>query len=344
MKNMYLIFGIIIVILVTIFAVRDDIMAEMEEREKPVIAASFFPLAEVARQVGGDSVTVRTIVSGDANIHDFEPAPSDLNKIQTADLFIYNGYELDPWAEELTPELEEEHIRYLEAANLVEGIENEDHADEEAAEESSSEQQGVEIFAQEDPQTEEGEDGHSDEHGHDHGEFDPHIWLSIDNMIVFTTAIRDELISLNPEMAQEYSDNAERYITLLEELDRSYREGLAACQTQTAIVSHDAYSYLGQKYGIEFVSIAGLSPQDEPSSQKLAEITLLANDRDIRYVYAEPLASDDQVQTIADEIGAEVLILDPAASRTQTELDEDQTYTQIMQNNLKQLRIGLNCQ
>lgn len=337
---MYIIFGVILLILIAIFSFRGDIVHEMEEREKPTVAASFFPLAEIARQVGGDSVQVRQIVAGSANIHDFEPAPSDLNKIKSADLFIYNGYELDPWAEKLTEELEEEQVRYIEAATFVEGIEHEgDHSHEEEAEGAET----ADAFAQDQEMTEEPHAEEDHGHDHDHGEFDPHLWLSIENMVVLTYAMRDELISIHPEMAQEYSDNADRYVTLLRELDKSYDEGLASCQLREAIVSHDAYTYLGQEYNITFYSIAGLSPQDESSSQELAELTLMANDKGIEYVFAEPQASDKQVQTIADEIGAEVLMLNPAAGRTETQQDEGKTYTQIMQDNLKQLKTGLQC-
>lgn len=329
MKNVYIIFTIIVIALFGIFLMRDEVVHQMEEQEKPVIAASIFPYADIARHVGGDYVTVRTIAGNGVDVHDFEPAPSDINKIETSDIFIYNGYELEPWAEKLTEDLEREQVKYIEVATMLEGG---DHASEEAAlEEDTSETVA---------QVEEDEHGHS--HSHSHSE-DPHLWVKIDNMIHVAEAIRDELISAHPEYAEYYIENTEIYIALLEELDQQYRQGLAQCALREAVVSHDAFGYLGEEYDITFTSIAGLSPNDEPSLQELAEITLMMNNQGIRHIFVNPADGADLSETIARETGAEILVLNDASVITSEQAADGITYTRIMQGNLKNLQTGLQC-
>lgn len=324
MKNVYIIFTIIVIALFGIFFMREEVVHQMEEQEKPIIAASIFPYAEIARHVGGDYVTIRTIVGNGIDVHDFEPAPSDINKIETSDIFIYNGYELEPWAEKLTDDLEREQVKYIEVATMLGG---DDHASDEAVSEGT---------------VEEPLEATEDEHGHSHSE-DPHLWVKIDNMIEVAEAVRDELISSNPEYAEYYIENTELYITLLEELDRQYREGLAQCAIRKAVVSHDAFGYLGEEYDIEFTSIAGLSPNDEPSLQELAEITLMMNDQGIRHIFVNPSDGTDLAETVARETGAEILSLNDSSVVSSEQVSEGITYTRIMQSNLKNLQTGLQC-
>ena len=325
MKNVYITFAIIVIAISAIFLLRGEVVHQMEEQEKPTIAASIYPYAEIARQVGGDYVNVRTIVGNGADVHDYEPAPSDINKIETSDIFIYNGYELEPWAEKLTEDLEREQVAYIEVATLLGG--HQESTEEAAIEEVQPEQSLKET---------------EDEHGHSHSE-DPHLWVNIENMIEVAEAIRDELISTHPEYAEYYIENTEIYIALLEELDQQYRDGLAQCTIRQAVVSHDAFGYLGEEYDIEFTSIAGLSPNDEPSLQELAEITLMMNNEGIRHIFVNPADGSDLAETIARETGADILTLNDAAVVTSEQTSNGITYTRIMQENLKNLKTGLQC-
>ncbi|MFW5703325.1 MAG: metal ABC transporter solute-binding protein, Zn/Mn family [Patescibacteria group bacterium] len=347
MKKMYFVLAVLVLVFLGIVLFREQ--ASSENADRISVTASFFPLAEIVRNVGQEQVTVVQIVENGANIHDYEPSSAAVGEVISSELFLFNGYELDPWAENIVPHLEAQEVAYLEAATVVEGrktaeAHEEDHHDD-----------SVEVGNEEDHTDEHHDDEHhTDEHhesehheyeeGHHHGEYDPHIWLSIDNMILITEAVRDELSTVDPDNAEVYQANASEYIKELQTLAKEYEEGLAQCTHREAVVSHDAYSYLGDDYDISFIPVAGLSPHDEPSSMELAELVEIVRKHNLEHVYMEPFATRAFIDTIASETGAEVLLLNPASGLTKDQQEGTETYTTIMKKNLTQLQIGLQCE
>lgn len=351
MKKVYLLVGILLIIAlgVSLFWMQEGSQQlresqksqpsqniDQQDPDRLQVVASFYPLAEVARNVGKDQINVTQVVGSGVNIHDYEPSSAAVAEIISSDLFIYNGYELDPWAENIVPDLEEQQVAYLEASTVIQGLETE-----EAHGEEHHDEEHEEVDHEEE---EYGEMEHEKEGGHHHGLYDPHIWLSLDNMITITQSVQDELSEADPEHADRYQANAEAYIAELQALDTSYQEGLAQCAHREAIVSHDAFSYLGNDYNITFIPVAGLSPHDEPSSQELAALIDTVEELGLEHVFVEPLVATRYVDLIATETGADVLILNPASGLTQDQEEGALTYTMIMEENLAQLQIGLDCQ
>ena len=115
--------------------------------------------------------------------------------------------------------------------------------------------------------------GHEDDHeGHEHEEgADPHFWLDPLRMADLGDEVARQLSDIDPDHAEEYRTNAEDLRIDLERVDEEYADGLADCQRQTVVVSHDAFGYL-EKYGLHFDAIAGLSPESEPTPAHLAEL------------------------------------------------------------------------
>ncbi|MCA9373846.1 MAG: zinc ABC transporter substrate-binding protein [Candidatus Gracilibacteria bacterium] len=290
------------------------------------IAASFYPLAEMARNVAGDHAEVITITPAGSDPHEYEPSPKDIAAISESDLFIFNGAGQDPWAEKL--ELENTAIIHMtENFSLLEG---EDHDHEEEGEDHDHE--------------EEGEDhDHEEEEGHHH-EFDPHIWLDPTQAAQEVEIIAEKMIEVDPQNAAIYQANADAYKQELLQLDSEYKETLVSCQKDSIITAHAAFGYMAARYGFNQIAIAGLSPEQEPSARKLAEIADLAEEEDIKYIFFETLTSPRISETLAQEVGAQTLLLDPVEGLTQEQIAAGENYVTVMRSNLKNLAIALECE
>lgn len=271
------------------------------------IAASFYPLAEFARQVGGDRVEVSNLTPPGTEPHDFEPSPQDIVKIRQSQVFIYTGAGFEPWAERIAADLND-----ITVINASDGI-----ALLPALPEQSAQTPG---------------DNQSD----------PHFYLDpvTDQAIVQTIA--DRLSQIDPANQSYYQENARRYNAELAALDSSYRAGLSDCQRQEIITSHAAFAYLAKRYGLIQVPIAGLSDED-PSPARLGEIARIAQDGGIRYIFFEKLVSPRLSETIAAEVGAQTLVLNPAEGLTSEEQAAGKDFISLMEDNLSNLRLALEC-
>lgn len=179
----------------------------------------------------------------------------------------------------------------------------------------------------------------------DEGELkrDPHIWLSPILAIKMSEKIAEELVKVDFKNKDYYQSNLNILKTKLTNLDVKYEQSLEKCQKREIITSHNAFGYLTGTYDLEQISIAGLSPEEEPSIKQLAEIAQLARDKNIKYIFFESLTSPKLSQTIAIEIGAQTLVLNPLEGLSEDELSQGKNYLTEMEKNLENLKIALEC-
>lgn len=331
MKRIYLGIFLVLLVLVGLIVFRN---IQSERSPEIQVIASIYPVAEVVRNVAGDTVPVRQIVTGGQEPHDYSPSPSDIAAIEQADLFVINGLGMEPWAEKIEADLKQNGVTVLEAGQIVQTLKHDEseHQDEHA---------GAEDHAEEEHTAEEA--ATEDDHSHD-SEYDPHQWLRIQNMILLTEAVQAQLEKLDPRNAELYQNNADEYIAELKALQQAYTDGLASCSLNKAVVAHDAFAYLAEETGIEFIPIAGLSPQDEPTPQQLAEIAEIMRETGITYIFYETLVSPKLSETLAAETGASTLVLNPLEGLTAEQSPDTASYISIMEENLFQLRTALQCQ
>ena len=129
----------------------------------------------------------------------------------------------------------------------------------------------------------------------------------------------------------------------MDELNKEFQTELAACTNRKIVVSHDAFSYLSNRYSFEIINIAGLSPEEEPSAKTLTEISNTVTENGIKYIFYETLVSSDLANTIADETGASTLVLNPLEGLTPEEISNGENYVSIMRNNLNNLKVAMEC-
>ena len=288
------------------------------------VQASFYPLQYVTERVGGDLVQVDSLTPAGAEPHDLELSPAAVDGLRTADAVVYlSGFQ--PAVDDAVAQAAPEHA--LDAVHA--GVEGEEaHSAEEhgAAEESH----GGEAHSEEAPA---GDDGHG------HGGEDPHFWLDPDRLAAVAAEVSHELAEVDPDNAAAYESNAEELAEELAALDEEFTEGLATCERDTIVVSHDAYGYLADKYDLEQVAIAGLDPDTEPSPARLAEIGEVVEAEGVTTVFSESLVNPKVAETLAAEHGIETAVLDPVENQS----DENVDYQQVMRNNLEALRTALDC-
>lgn len=257
---------------------------------KLAVAASFYPLQEFAQQVGGDKASVTNITPAGAEPHDYEPSAKALADARKAKVFIYNGGTLEPWTKSFLGDYKNVAVRASDRIEL--------RRDEALGYDGQKEQNGAGL--------------------------DPHFWLDPQLAQQIVRNIRDGLIKADPDNWVTYEANAERYIGQLAKLDRAFKDGLARCTYNTVITAHDAFGYLATRYSLNVASIAGLSPEMEPSAARLAELSKRVREEGIGYVFFESLVNPRLADTIAQETGAHALVLDPIEGLT----DEDQKKRQ----------------
>jgi zinc transport system substrate-binding protein len=189
------------------------------------------------------------------------------------------------------------------------------------------------------------EDAHegetAEEHAHEDGAVDPHFWLDPVRLASVGDALADRLTEADPDGAATYEQNAAALRTDLEALDAEMQAGLAGCAVGTLVTGHDAFGYLGDRYGLEVVGISGLSPSAEPSPAAQAEIAELVRERGITTVYTETLVDPAVAETVASEAGVRTAVLDPIEGLTDESAGSD--YLEVMRANLATLQEGQSC-
>jgi len=274
------------------------------------VLASFYPLQYVAEQVGGDLVSVDTLTPPGAEPHDLELSPAQVDEVGRADLVVYLS-EFQASVDDAVDANPPAHV--VDAA------------------------QDTELHAAE--HTEEGEEEHAEDDGHEHGTLDPHFWLDPTRLPAVADDVAAQLAEIAPDHADEFQANAEAFAQRMADLDAEYETGLASCESRTIVTTHEAFSYLAERYDLEQVGISGVDPEGEPSPARLAEVGKVVQEEGVSTIFFETLASPKVAETLADELGVDTAVLDPLEGLT----DDTQDYVSVAQANLETLRTALSC-
>jgi zinc transport system substrate-binding protein len=172
------------------------------------------------------------------------------------------------------------------------------------------------------------------------GDPNPHFWLDPLRMADLGDAVAARLADIDPPHADTFEANAADLRADLEALDAAYTRGLADCERNTVVVSHDAFGYLA-KYGLAMEPIAGLSPEAEPTPADLGRLQDLIRSDGITTVFSERLASPRLTEALAHDLGIRTAVLDPIEGLTEETSDED--YLSLMRENLAALEEANGC-
>jgi zinc transport system substrate-binding protein len=237
--KIFIVLGIIFLITfvsILLLQYRTNANKEALDPNKLHVSTSFYPLYYFTQQVGGDKVEVKNITPVGSEPHDYEPTNSQIQDIYKSNLFVFNGAEFDPWATKLQENLTQQGVATLAMSTKIKTLKSSDTS-------STS--------------------------------VDPHFWLSPMLASKEAQLIGDELVLADPTNKELYSNNTTKLVAKLTNLHDEYKTKLTNCGKREIVTSHDFMQYVGKEYGFGIVPVNGLSPDSEPSSKTIAEITKL---------------------------------------------------------------------
>ncbi|MGW0815977.1 metal ABC transporter substrate-binding protein [Streptomyces viridiviolaceus] len=279
------------------------------------VVASFYPMAFLAEQIGGDHVNVTSLTQPGQEPHDLEISAKQRAQLEETDAALF--------LKGLQPSVDEA-IAQSGAKTKID-----------ATTLTSLEEHGNEVGGHEDEHTEE-------EHGHDHateGGQDPHIWLDPVKYAEVAEGVGKAFEKADPDNAADYKKNTEALVGKLGELNTKFETGLKDTKTKVFITTHAAFGYLAERYGLTEEAISGLDPESEPSAARVKELAETAEADGVSTVFYETLVSDRTAKTVAKDAHLKTDVLDPIEGITDKSRGDD--YFQVMEANLKALQTAM---
>ncbi|MEU1850175.1 zinc ABC transporter substrate-binding protein [Streptomyces sp. NPDC019990] len=284
------------------------------------VVASFYPMAFLAEQIGGDHANVTSLTEPGQEPHDLEISTQQRAQLEEADAALYlKG--LQPAVDEAVSQT---GIKTkIDAATLTR---LEDHGT------GGHSHEGEEGHA---------EEGHSEEAPSEEEEHarDPHIWLDPVKYAEVAQGVGKAFEKADPDHAADYKKNTEALVKKLNGLNGDFENGLKNTKTKVFFTNHAAFSYLAERYGLTQEAISGLDPESEPSAARVRELQQEAKADGVTTVFYETLVSDKTAKTLAKDANLKTDVLDPLEGITDKSRGDD--YFQVMESNLKALQAAL---
>jgi zinc/manganese transport system substrate-binding protein len=239
---------------------------------KPKVVATFTIIGDLVEAVGGDAVSVTTLVGPDGDAHVFEPKPSDVAAVAQADLIVANGLGMEPWLERLTEAADFKGQTVIASADVT-PLPFKEEADSSGAMPD-----------------------------------DPHAFQDLSNGRLYVKAIAAALEALAPSQASAIAARAAMLDGEMTELDKQIKAKLGAlpAANRRILTSHDAFHYFGKAYGLDILSIQGISTDTEPSAADLAAIARQAKTGQVKAIFLENMSNPTLANTISTEAGLPV--------------------------------------
>jgi zinc transport system substrate-binding protein len=301
--------------------------------DKLKIYTTIYPMQYFTERIGGEYVITENLVPPGADAHSVEVTTKTMVDVAESDALIYTGTGVEGFADAVIDSLEKEDVIIVNASenvSFIGAVETEEHNEE--AEESTHEEHD--------------EENHSEETAEEHEEHtsdkDPHVWLDPERAIVMAENIKNALVELKPARKQEFEDNFSTFKTELEDLDTEFNNMVESSKTKTFIVSHSAYGYWEDAYGLKQIGISGLSPTDEPSQKQLSNIIDLVKENNLKYIFFEQNLENNVAEIVKNETSTEALTLHNLESITDENLKNSEDYIAIMKKNIEALKQALN--
>ncbi len=306
---------VLVIISVLLFGcgkIKDD---SLDESKKNVVA-TIFPYYDMARAIIGDSsdIALSMSVTPGQDSHDFEPTPSDVIKMDEADVLIYNGGSMETWVEDVIEPLDgngQTRIRMMDYVDVL----------------AEEEVEGMEIY-----------DNLDDD------ESDEHIWTSPQNAVILTEVICDALCEVFPEYREEFIKNADEYILEIDSVDKEIRKIIDKADTKEIIVA-DKFPilYFSKEYGLDYyAAFPGCGSDMEPSARTVAFLIDKVKEDNIKAVFYLETGSHTVADTISAETGAKALKFNSCHTVTKEQFEEGVTYVDLMLENAKNLKEAFN--
>lgn len=275
---------------------------EVEDKNvetKKTIYASFYPVSELVKMIAGDKFEVKTIIKTSEEPHSFELTSQAMKDLNGANLIAYNGAGMESFIDDLKDNVKDDD-KFLDLSD------------------------GLTLLD-------------SSKEGSDMASINPHTWLSIKNAKVMVDNIYRKLSSMDPDNEKYYKENLDMALTKFDDLDKKFTDELSKVKDKEKyfVVSHAAFNYLADDYGLKQVAVTGISPEEEPSAKDLKTIADFVKEKNIKTIFFEGKATPKVAETLAKNTGTKTSTL-----YTMENLDDhmiEKGYFGLMEENLKAL-------
>lgn len=256
---------VIAITVLSFFACNDS----KEKDSKPNVVATTTMIADLAHQIGGDSIQVKALMGSGVDPHLYKASEGDVTKLYTADLILYNGLHLEGKMGEIFEQMESQNKKTVALAESL---------DKEKLLES-------EYFA---------------------SNYDPHIWFNINYWMELSVFLTATLIEIDPESAHYYNSNQEAYIDKLMQLQANVKATIATLPPEKRILvtAHDAFNYFGKAYGFQVVGLQGLSTATEAGVQDVQRLAQFIIDNQVKAIFVESSVPQRTIEALQAAVAA----------------------------------------
>jgi zinc transport system substrate-binding protein len=308
---------------------------------KTRVVTTIFPAWDWARQViGSNDAEITMLLNNGVDLHSYQPSVKDITSISNADVFIYVGGESDEWVDEVL----EHHKtnKNMKIVNMMEVI-----GDRAKAEELK---EGMQEAEHEHEHEHDHDHGHDHEHGHHHDEdeveFDEHVWLSVKNAALVSSAICDAMCAADSKNASSYKSNLDSYKKQLDALDAGYAQAVKASPNKTLIFGDRfPFRYLVEDYNLDYyAAFIGCSAETEASFETIAFLADKADELQVKNICVIESSDKKLAKTLISTSKNKkrgIIVLDSMQSVTAKKVKKGATYLKIMESNLNLLKDAL---
>ena len=313
MKNIYKI-TIVTIMFISLFFLNG--CSINNKNNKLTIIASSFPGYDFARAITKDSnnIEVKMLLNPGTEMHNYEPTPQDIIKINNSKMFIYVGGDSDEWINDIIGDIDTSKTKLVKLMDLVNVVE-EEHV------------KGMEVEDEE-----------------EETEYDEHVWTSPKNAITIINKIKDIIIDIDKDNQNLYENNALNYINKLNVIDNEIKNIVNnGIRKEIIIGDRFPFRYFTDEYNLSYyAAFPGCSEQTEASAKTISFLIDKVKNDNIPVIFHIELSKGNIAKTISEETGAKVLEFNSAHNISQKDFDRGVTYIDIMNNNIKALKEALN--
>lgn len=291
-KKIYL--GLALILSFSMLTACGNKIAKEKSTDKIEVITSFNAIYDIVSKIGGDRVEIKNIVPKGTEAHDFEPKPKDMVDLNKADVFIYNGLGMEGWVDSTLKSINNDKLVVVEATKNTNLIKNKDAKE-----------------------------------GESHGEFDPHVWLSLQDSNIMARNIMEAFIKIDGENKEYYQEQYKKFSEENTSLLKEYEEKFSKIENKSFVTSHAAFAYLCRDFKLQQSSVAGVFNDGEPTSQKLSDMVNFCKENNVKTIFMESDGSEKVAQTIAKEINGNVEKINT--------LESEGSYLETMRENLEKI-------
>ncbi|MBP2655728.1 MAG: transporter substrate-binding protein [Firmicutes bacterium] len=295
------IIGLVLVCIMVIFAGCGSPVATSPAPETPAklkVVVSFNAMREFAEAIGKDKVEIHTIIPDGTEPHNFEPKANDLENLNTSSVFIINGLGMEKaWVDKALQAVDNKKLLVVEAAKGITPITNIDPDEIE-----------------------------------EHGQYDPHVWLSLKGAEIEAKNIKDGFITADPANKDYYEKNYTEFYNQLEQLYSEFDTKVKRVSNKNFVTGHAAFAYLAQDFGLVQNSVEDVFAEGEPSAKKLKELTDYCQEYKIKTIFVEGMVSPKVSEALANEVGAKAEKIYTLEGK-----EDNKDYIQSMRDNLQKI-------